>query len=139
MRTGVAIAALFLILAFGVLFVGRLATARRAFLRKHLLATALGAGAVLFLLRGGFALAALLALGALLAWSIQVGKLSLPPAINREDQAARALLGVGPQATPEEIRAAFRAKIAMAHPDRGGDGDQAARLMQARDRLLRRS
>lgn len=51
--------------------------------------------------------------------------------------AARALLGVGPAATPTEIRAAHRARIVTAHPDRGGDAQTAARLNAARDVLLK--
>jgi len=34
---------------------------------------------------------------------------------------ARALLGVGVNASPEEIRRAFRTKALATHPDRGGD------------------
>jgi len=51
---------------------------------------------------------------------------------------ARALLGVPESATREEIRAAHRRLISVAHPDRGGAQDQAARLNAARDLLLRK-
>jgi curved DNA-binding protein CbpA len=50
---------------------------------------------------------------------------------------ARALLGLGPTATAEDIRAAHRRRIADAHPDRGGAPDEAARLNAARDLLLK--
>jgi hypothetical protein len=50
---------------------------------------------------------------------------------------ARALLGLGPTATAEDIRAAHRRRIASAHPDRGGAPGEAARLNAARDRLLK--
>ena len=50
---------------------------------------------------------------------------------------ARALLGLGPTATAEDIRAAHRRRIADAHPDRGGAPGEAARLNAARDRLLK--
>lgn len=50
---------------------------------------------------------------------------------------ARAALGVGPEATAADVRAAYRARIAKAHPDRGGSADAAARLNAARDLLLK--
>lgn len=52
------------------------------------------------------------------------------------DTEARAILGVGEHATASEIRAAYRARMAQAHPDRGGSHNEAARLAAARDRLL---
>ena len=55
-----------------------------------------------------------------------------------EDFAARRLLGVGPNATAGEIRAAYRSKMTQAHPDRGGSHNEAARLTAARDRLLKK-
>ncbi len=50
---------------------------------------------------------------------------------------ARSLLGVGPQATPEEIEAAYRRLMRTAHPDTGGTTGLAAQLNAARDRLLK--
>ena len=58
------------------------------------------------------------------------------PKIDINDAAARALLGVGAQASRAEIRAAHRRLIAAAHPDRGDASDRAARLNAARDLLL---
>ncbi len=49
---------------------------------------------------------------------------------------ARRLLGVGPNATPTEIRAAYGRLIRMNHPDAGGTHGLAAQLNAARDRLL---
>ena len=49
---------------------------------------------------------------------------------------ARSILGVGPQATKTEIRAAYSRLIRMAHPDKGGTAGLAAQLNAARDRLL---
>jgi len=51
---------------------------------------------------------------------------------------ARAMLGVGPQATPKEIQAAYARLMRVAHPDKGGTDGLAAQLNAARDRLLKR-
>lgn len=51
---------------------------------------------------------------------------------------ARALLGVMETASEADIRAAYRSRIATAHPDRGGTAEAAARLNAARDLLLKR-
>jgi hypothetical protein len=52
---------------------------------------------------------------------------------------ARALLGVRPHATTEEVRRAFRRAALAAHPDRGGDPSAFRALVVARDVLLRAS
>ena len=49
---------------------------------------------------------------------------------------ARAILGVGPDATRTEIQAAYARLIRLAHPDTGGTAGLAAQLNAARDRLL---
>jgi hypothetical protein len=49
---------------------------------------------------------------------------------------ARRLLGVGPDATLEEIRAAHRRLIARVHPDIGGSEELANRVNLARDTLV---
>jgi curved DNA-binding protein CbpA len=54
-----------------------------------------------------------------------------------DTEAARAL-GVGRDATREEITAAFRRAIADSHPDRGGRDDAARLIVDARDALLDR-
>jgi hypothetical protein len=50
---------------------------------------------------------------------------------------ARSILGVGPAASPDEIRSAYLRLIRAVHPDAGGSEGLAARLNAARDRLLR--
>lgn len=50
---------------------------------------------------------------------------------------ARSILGVGPEATREEIQAAYTRLMRMAHPDKGGTAGLAAQLNAARERLLR--
>jgi hypothetical protein len=45
-----------------------------------------------------------------------------PPAITRGSRAwALSVLGVGPEATADEVKRAFRAAALTTHPDRGGD------------------
>jgi len=51
---------------------------------------------------------------------------------------ARSLLGVGTDATPAEVNAAWRRLMARAHPDQGGTEGLAAQLNAARDALLKR-
>lgn len=47
------------------------------------------------------------------------------------------VLGISATATPDEIRAAHRAKVADAHPDRGGTDADMAEINVARDEGLR--
>ena len=54
------------------------------------------------------------------------------------DVEARSILGVGADATPEAINAAWRRLMGRAHPDQGGTEGLAARLNAVRDRLLRK-
>jgi hypothetical protein len=50
---------------------------------------------------------------------------------------ARSILGVGPQATTADIKAAYTRLMQRAHPDKGGSAGLAAQLNAARDRLLK--
>ena len=50
---------------------------------------------------------------------------------------ARSILGVGPDATAEEIQAAYKRLMLRVHPDNGGAEGLAAQLNAARDRLLK--
>ena len=70
-------------------------------------------------------------------WALPQPRQSLQRGMSLEE--ARAVLGVGAGASEADIRAAYRARISAAHPDRGGTGDAAARLNAARDVLLKRS
>lgn len=51
---------------------------------------------------------------------------------------ARAILGVGPEATLAEVKAAYTRLIQVAHPDKGGTEGLAAQLNAARDRLIKK-
>ncbi|MEI9889614.1 MAG: DnaJ domain-containing protein [Caulobacteraceae bacterium] len=50
---------------------------------------------------------------------------------------ARSILGVEPNATPQEIKVAYARLMQRAHPDKGGTTGLAAQLNAARDRLLK--
>jgi DnaJ family protein C protein 19 len=58
-----------------------------------------------------------------------------PPALMPPAE-ARALLGVGEQASLDDIREAHRRLIARVHPDTGGSAELAARVNDARDALV---
>ncbi|MBK6703470.1 MAG: J domain-containing protein [Caulobacteraceae bacterium] len=131
-------------LIFGVLFLTRLGGVYRAELARRWPTVLLAGAAFLCLLRGLIGPAITLGSLAALSWALwpQIDRRALappsPPQDAPEDFAARRLLGVGPNATADEIRGAYRAKMAQAHPDRGGSHNEAARLAAARDRLLKK-
>lgn len=134
-----------LTLIFGVLFLTRLGGAYRAELQRRWPAVLFAVAAFLCLLRGLIGPAITFGSLSLLTWMMwpQIERWRRPRAVSpREDEpedfAARRALEVGPDATPEEIRRAYRAKMAQAHPDRGGSHNEAARLTAARDRLLKK-
>lgn len=135
---------LILALAFGVLLLARIGGARRAAWVKRWPAVLLGGAALFSVLRGNWSVGLVLAALALVAWQTPFfgfrRNASPPrPADDKAAGEARAVLGVGPQATDDEIRRAYREKMASAHPDRGGGHEQAARLTAARDLLLARN
>lgn len=51
---------------------------------------------------------------------------------------AREILGVGPDASDEDVEMSFRHEMKRAHPDQGGSDWMAAKVNQARDVLLNR-
>lgn len=129
---------------FALLFFARLGGARRYELMKRWPTLVLAGAAIFALARGAIWPALAFALAAAVAWELWPRIAERRPhaaknfADDPADRDARALLGVGPNATPPEIRAAYRAKMARAHPDRGGSHAEAARLTAARDRLLKK-
>ena len=109
-----------------------------------MISLAVFAAAAYLILRGGWGAGlALLAAGATTLLATRTPR----PSGARQSQAsmpkpgvaeARQILGVGPEATREEIQAAYKRLIRMAHPDSGGTAGLAAQLNAARDRLLER-
>jgi DnaJ family protein C protein 19 len=69
-----------------------------------------------------------------LLWAAYRRGRGAPPRMAVED--ARALLGVGPEASLAEIRDAHRRLIAKVHPDAGGSAELAQRVNAARDALV---
>jgi hypothetical protein len=128
-------------LVFAALLIARFAGARRVELLRRWPSLVLGTGAAIALMRGQIWFGLGLAGGAAILWVLTPeprAPARPAPRTDAEDAAARAILGVGPHATKDDIRAAYRAKMAKAHPDRGGSNAEAARLTAARDRLLKR-
>ncbi len=80
----------------------------------------------------------LLLLLAFAGWRLLRGKPKPRRAEDADARAARHLLGVGPRADAEAIRAAHRRLMAQAHPDRGGAEERATALNAARDLLIGR-
>jgi hypothetical protein len=106
--------------------------------------TAAGGFAALGLAGGGFLAvtgrvlpgAIVAAAAALVAFSARRNPVRKPVPEPSSIIEARAILGVGPGATREEIQAAYSRLIRMAHPDVGGTSGLAAQLNAARDALL---
>jgi hypothetical protein len=123
----------------------------------------LGRGRVIFkrrewrLLSGAFALAAFagaayvgirgawevsIVLVVLGLWLVTTARLTAPPAApprasRMSVDEARSILGVGPDATDDDIQAAYTRLMRLAHPDKGGTTGLATQLNAARDRLLK--
>jgi DnaJ domain len=132
---------LIVVLLFGLLLLTRLGGARRVELMQRWPALVCAAGALLAAARGAVWPALALAGLTVLAWFVSPTLLARAPkhvmAEDPADAAARKLLGVARGASEADIRRAYRAKMASAHPDRGGDPAKAASLTAARDRLLK--
>jgi hypothetical protein len=116
-------------------------TERRGRAHWRVTATLLGsvllAGGALAAFRGAWLWAAVLAAAGLyLAWSSRMRTQIRSEPISEAD--ARAVLGVGRNATEAEIRAAWKKAMGRAHPDQGGTEGLATRVNAARDRLLKK-
>lgn len=89
--------------------------------------------------RGGWGVAIVLSVvGLWLAASTRkTGAPAAPPVSGQMGaDEARRILGVGPDASREEIQAAYARLMRSVHPDKGGTAGLAAQLNAARDRLL---
>jgi hypothetical protein len=107
------------------------------------LALAAFAAAAVFGVLGRFPQAVLLALlGAWLSMSVRrtAGPRHTRAAVveGPDVQAAAAILGVAPDASEDEVQAAYLRLIRRAHPDHGGTSGLAAQLNAARDAMMRR-
>lgn len=100
------------------------------------------AGAVLCIAKGSYILgAALCAAGLYLVLQSRIRTASPKPAprssgTTMSKAEARSILGVGENASREDIQAAWKRLMARTHPDQGGSEGLAARVNAARDRLL---
>jgi hypothetical protein len=101
------------------------------------------AGAAYVGLRGGWEISIILVILGL--WLVTTARLNTPRAAPPPPQRrsaemtqaeARSILGVGPDATTKEIKAAYTRLMRSVHPDKGGTSGLAAQLNAARDRLL---
>jgi DnaJ-domain-containing protein 1 len=129
-----------LAIAFALLMVARISAIHRRQIMARWPVFAFAAAAILTMWRGAIGPTIGLIALAVVAWFVSpmlLERAPAPAAPRPAEAEARAILGVGLAATPDEIRAAYRRKIADAHPDRGGSHDQAARLTAARDTLLK--
>jgi hypothetical protein len=121
---------------------GRMVFKRREWrLLSGAMAIAAFAGAAYVGLRGGWEISIVLVVLGL--WMVTTARINGPVArppreTGRMTEAeARSILGIGPEATPEEIQAAYTRLMRRAHPDQGGTTGLATQLNAARDRLLR--
>ncbi|MES2343793.1 MAG: molecular chaperone DnaJ [Pseudomonadota bacterium] len=104
-------------------------------------AVAAFAGAAYVGLRGSWGSAIVLAvLG--LGLAVSTRRTGAPAARSRGgamgDAEARSILGVGPEASAEDVQAAYNRLMRLAHPDKGGTDGLAAQLNAARDKLTRK-
>ena len=72
--------------------------------------------------------------------SVDAPEDDLPVVIDAATAEAATLLGVAVEANADEIRAALRARLSASrlHPDHGGDGKEAKRLIAAKNLLIER-
>jgi hypothetical protein len=103
-----------------------------------LVAAACLGGGVLALTRGAWLIGgALIAAGLYLAFASRIRAVVRSVDSGMSAKEARDTLGVGADATVEQINSAWKRQMARAHPDQGGTEGLASRLNAARDRLLK--
>ena len=103
-----------------------------------LVSAALLGGGILALARGAWLIGgALIAAGLYLAFASRIRAAVRSVESGMSAKEARDTLGVGADATAEQINTAWKRLMARAHPDQGGTQGLASRLNAARDRLLK--
>ena len=103
-----------------------------------LIAAACLGGGVLALARGSWFLGgALIAAGLYLVFASRIRSVVRSVESGMSLKEARDTLGVGADATVDQINAAWKRQMARAHPDQGGTQGLAATVNAARDRLLK--
>lgn len=103
-----------------------------------LVAAAFLGGGALALARGAWLIGgALIAAGLYLAFASRIRAVVRSVDSGMSAKEARDTLGVGADATVEQINTAWKRQMARAHPDQGGTEGLASRLNAARDRLLK--
>jgi hypothetical protein len=103
-----------------------------------LVAAACLGGGVLALARGSWMIGGgLIVAGLYLVFASRIRAIVRSAESGMSLKEARDTLGVGADATAEQINIAWKRLMARAHPDQGGTQGLAARLNAARDRLLK--
>ena len=123
-----------ILLAAGALLYAWWSGRLKRFTYEDLVAATLFLLGVRLLTTGRVLIGAILMAGTLLWAAYRRPSRAPSPSIPVED--ARALLGLGPDATLTEIREAHRRLIARVHPDAGGSDELANRVNAARDTLI---
>ena len=121
---------------------GRMPAGGQRNFQRQALGLALVVGAALLALKGQLLIAVpLLGFGAgMLGWQnlpFQKTYNPAPPATTMDKSEALAVLGLKPNATVDDIRAAHKNLLRGLHPDTGGSTYLAAKINAARDLLLK--
>ena len=106
----------------------------RSLTRQQLVAAGSGLIGLWLLVRGVWAIAIPMFLPGI--WLLVQQGRAAPRAARMDADEARRILGVGPDAGADAIRAAHRRLVTRVHPDQGGTAELAGRVNAARDLLL---
>jgi len=102
--------------------------------RNELVAAGSALVGLFLLLRGAWQVGIPLLLPGI--WMVVQRGTPKPSSTRMEVDEARRILGVGPHAGPDDIRAAHRRLVTRVHPDQGGSAELTSKVNAARDILL---